>query len=126
MKITARSLRRNKYFIEFINYVNNYWRPNTEAYIRIEERPNKKNILIKLLKLWFDKYPHITITIGPYKDIYPYSYYYIVPDIDKPILAKNINYTPTIEFLFLYDDIIKSKLKTVHFTLGRSDFVDLA
>jgi len=120
MKITTRSLRRNKHFLEFIHYVNNYWRPNTEAYIRIEDL--KKNKIINILKYWFDKYPKVTITIGPYKNISPYAYFNVVPEDPN----SNICYIPTIEFLFLYDDIIKSKLKTVHFTLGREDFVDLS
>jgi len=122
MKITSRSLRKDKNFLEFMKYVNNYWRPNTEAYIRIENRSNKKNKLLNLLKYWFDNYPNTTITIGPYENISPYAYFDVIPDD----LDSNKKDPPIIEFLFLYDDIIKSKLKTVHFTLGREDFIDLS
>jgi len=120
MKITSRSLKRNKYFLEFMRYVNNYWRPNTEAYIRIENL--KKNKLINILKHWFDKYPTVAITIGPYENVTPYAYFDVLPDDPN----SNKGDPPIIEFLFLYDNIIKSKLKTVHFTLGRDDFIDLS
>lgn len=112
--ITKEFLVNNIYFKDFEDYVNNYWRPNTEAYIKIDNI--NENNLINLLKHWFDNYPDITITIGPYKDIIPYSYH--------PVVDPNSN-KGYIEFLFLYDSIIKENLKTIHFTIGREDFVEL-
>jgi len=113
MKLTSKILRKNRNFKEFISYVYNYWRPNTEAYIIIIKK--EKNKLIDLLKYWFDHYPTLTITIGPFKDIYVYTYF-----------DSNHNDQECVEFLFLYDSIIMDKMKTVHFTLGRDDYIDLS
>jgi hypothetical protein len=112
--ITKKSLLNNIHFKKFKRYVNNYWRPNTEAYIKIDN--TNKNNLIDLLKHWFDNYPNVKVSIGPYKDIFPYSYH--------PVVDPNSN-KEHIEFLFLYDSIIKENLKTIHFTIGREDFVEL-
>jgi len=113
MNVINRKIYVNPFFKKFSKYVMRYWRPNTEAYIKIVD--NSK--MSKYLKFWFDTNPDLTVTIGPYKDIYPYTYY----NLDY----KDEEGNSLVEFLFLYDDIINSKLTAHQLTLGREDFIDL-
>ena len=113
-KLNRILLKKNKFFIKFRQYVMRYWRPNTEAYIQVIESCR----LFKILKLWSNEFPDISITIGPYKNIKPYSPEYFI--------KKNNENQNVYEFLFLYDEIIREKITARQLTLGREDFVDLS
>lgn len=104
----------NEEFKHFTEYVDNVWKPATECAVIVTESAT----LYPTLKLWFDEHLNETISIGPFIDIKPYGGPF---EMDR----KAEDGSPMIEFLFLYEEIDKTKLEGKHLLLGRNDFVDL-
>lgn len=95
-------------------YIQNGWRPSTECAVIVTENA----IVYPLLKKWFNDYKDDKISIGPYVGIHPYGGPF-------ELETKTSEGEPMIEFLFLYEEINKSKLTAVQLSLGRTDFVDI-
>jgi len=104
----------NEEFKHFNDYVDNVWKPATECAVIVTEGAS----LYPTLKLWFEEHLTETITIGPFTDIKPYG-------IPFELETKSKDGEVLIEFLFMYDDIDKTKLEGKHLLLGRNDFVDI-
>lgn len=95
-------------------YIQKGWRPSTECSVIVTESA----IVYPLLKKWFEEHKEDKISIGPYVNIYPYGGPF-------ELETKSRDGEPLIEFLFLYEEIDKSKLTAVQLSLGRTDFIDI-
>ena len=104
----------NEEFKHFTEYVENVWRPSTECGVIVTEGA----LLYPVLKLWFDDHNDEKISIGPYVGIHIYGGPF-------ELEAKSKDGEPMIEFLFMYDEIDKTKLTGTQLSLGRNDFVDI-
>lgn len=110
----------NAHFKEFSEYVMNYWRPATEAAIRLTENASMFNWMNEWFSFLDD--PSISTvpedckaTIELYVGVYPFSKQFIEEKDGEKIF----------EYLFLYDSIDINKITQTQLSLGRSDFIDL-
>ena len=104
----------NDEFKHFAEYVEEVWRPATECGVITTQ----SSTIFPLLEQWFGEYVEDTISIGPYVDIKPYGGPF-------ELEAKTKAGETMIEFLFLYEDIDKTKLSATQLSLGRADYVDI-
>ena len=87
---------------DITDYIDKYWKPNQDdSYIVVEK---ESDIYDNLLD-WFKNHKEFTIDVGPFIKISPYG--------DFPV-EDNPN---RVEFLFIYDEIDKTKLQAHHLTL---------
>ena len=87
---------------DVLDYMDKYWKPNQDdSYMVAEKDCEIHNHLLD----WFLNHPDYSIDVGPFVRVKPYSHF----DVEE-----NPNRT---EFVFIYDDIDRSKLKRHHLTL---------
>ena len=87
---------------DVLDYMDKYWKPNQDdSYIVAEKGCEIHEHLLD----WFDNNSDYSLNVGPFVKVRPYSYF----DVEE-----NVNRT---EFVFIYDDIDRSKLKSHHLTL---------
>ncbi len=85
---------------DILTFMNTYWKPNQDdAYIVVENSSNN----YKILEDWFMNHKDFKINIGPFKGVKPYGMF---EDEENP--------NERTEFLFIYDDIDRTKLEKQH------------
>ena len=88
---------------DIINFINDHWRPNQDdSFIVVEKNSDRYNDLVE----WFQNNKDHSIDVGPFVGIKPYGMF---DDQDNPDTRT--------EFLFIYDDIDKTKLESQHLML---------